>query len=35
MQVDHSIEVGRPIEAVFAYITDPVNIKELGMKSIL
>ncbi len=34
MQVDHSIEVGRPIEAVFAYITDPVNIKELGMKSI-
>jgi carbon monoxide dehydrogenase subunit G len=34
MQVEHSIEVDRPIEAVFAYITNPENIKELGMKSI-
>lgn len=34
MQVEHSIEVDRSVEAVFAYITDPENIKELGMKSI-
>ncbi len=34
MQVDNTIEVDRPIETVFAYITDPANIKGLGMKSI-
>lgn len=34
MQIDYSIEVGRPIEAVFAYMTDPANIEELGMKRV-
>jgi len=34
MQVENTIEVNRPIDAVFTYITNPQNIKELGLKDI-
>ncbi len=34
MQVENTIEVNRPLEAVFTYITNPKNIKELGLKDL-
>jgi carbon monoxide dehydrogenase subunit G len=34
MQVENTIDVNRPIEVVFAYITNPQNIKDLGLKDL-